>query len=253
MRDGRVDSLARILVEYSTAVKEGDVVVIQGSSAGEPLIHSVYEHVLTAGGHPIVQMSFEGQQATYLSRASDTQLQWVSPPSRWAAEEADVSIAIGADLNTRELSQVPPERQMKRRAATKDLMEIVMDRAAKGEHRWVYTLLPTHAYASDAEMSLEQFESFYFRACLTHDSDPVTAWKRHSAETERLCAWIQGHSEVRRQAQHARRRVLHGADRGLRRGRGELRPPVGHRRPRGRRRAAALRGRKGRRRERRAR
>jgi aminopeptidase len=196
MRDGRVDSLARILVEYSTAVKEGDVVVIQGSSAGEPLIHSVYEHVLTAGGLPIVQMSFEGQQATYLSRASDAQLEWVSPPSRWAAEEADVSIAIGADLNTRELSQVPPERQMKRRAATKDLMEIVMDRAARGEHRWVYTLLPTHAYASDAEMSLEQFESFYFRACLTHDSDPVTAWKRHSAETERLCAWIQGHGEV---------------------------------------------------------
>ena len=108
MRDGRVDSLARILVEYSTAVKEGDVVVIQGSSAGEPLIHSVYEHVLTAGGPPIVQMSFEGQQATYFSRATDAQLEWVSPPSKWAAEEADVSIAIGADLNTRELSQVPP-------------------------------------------------------------------------------------------------------------------------------------------------
>ena len=196
MRDGRVDSLARILVEYSTAVKAGDTVVIQGSSAGEPLIHSVYEHVLIAGGHPIVQMSFEGQQATYLSRATDEQLQWVSPTSKWAAEEADVSIAIGADLNTRELSQIPPERQIKRRAATKGLMEIVMERAAKGEHRWVYTLLPTHAYASDAEMSLEQFEGFYFRACLTHDRDPVTAWERQSAETKRLAEWIEGRSEV---------------------------------------------------------
>jgi aminopeptidase len=196
VRDGRVDSLARILVEYSTQVKEGETVVIQGSSAGEPLIHSVYEHVLIAGAHPIVQMSFEGQQAAYLSRATDSQLEWVSPPSQWAAEEADCSIAIGADLNTRELSQISPERQMKRRAATKELMETVMARAAKGEHRWVYTLFPTHAYASDAEMSLEQFESFYFRACLTHDRDPVTAWKRQSAETVRLSEWVQGRSEV---------------------------------------------------------
>jgi aminopeptidase len=196
VRDGRVDALARILVEYSTQVKEGDVVMIQGASAAEPLVHSVYEHVLVAGGNPIVQMSFEGQQATFLSRASDSQLEWVSPPARWAAEEADVAIAIGADLNTRELSQIPPERQTKRRSATKELMELYMERAAKGEHRWVYTLLPTHAYASDAEMSLEQFESFYFRACLTHDSDPVTAWKRHSEETVRLSEWIQGRSEV---------------------------------------------------------
>jgi aminopeptidase len=196
VRDGRVDSLARILVEYSTEVKEGDTVVIQGSSAGEPLIHSVYEHVLIAGGHPMVQMSFEGQQSTYFSRASDAQLEWVSPTAKWAAEEADVAIAVGADLNTRELSQVPPERQTKRRAATKDLMEIALARAAKGEHRWVYTLLPTHAYAADAEMSLEQFESFYFRACLTHDSDPVTAWERQSAETKRLAEWAQGRSEV---------------------------------------------------------
>ena len=196
MRDGRVDSLARILVEYSTAVKEGDTVVIQGSSAAEALIHSVYEHVLIAGGHPIVQLSFAGQQATYFSRASDAQLEWVSPTSKWAAEEADCSIGIGADLNTRELSQVPPDRQTKRRAATKSLMEVAMARAAKGEHRWVYTLLPTHAYASDAEMSLEQFESFYFRACLTHETDPVSAWERQSAETKRLCEWIQGRSEV---------------------------------------------------------
>jgi len=196
MRDARVDSLARILVEYSTRVSEGETCVIQGPSAAEPLIASVYEHVLVAGGHPIVQMSFEGQQASYFSRASDEQLEWVAPPAKWAAEEADCSIAIGADLNTRELSQVAPARQTMRRSATKDLMETLMRRAAEGEHRWVYTLLPTHAYASDAEMSLEEFESFYFRACLTHDSDPVTAWKRQSAETERLCDWIQGRSEV---------------------------------------------------------
>ena len=200
MRDPRVDALARILVEYSTAVGEGETCVIQGSSAGEPLIAAVYEKVLDAGGHPVLAISFEGQQATYFERASDAQLEWISPPSRWGAEEADCSIAIGATMNTRELSQVPPARQTARRAATKQLMETVMKRAAEGKHRWVYSLLPTNALASEAEMSLQQFEDFYFRACLADQEDPVGAWKRQSAETERLRDWIQGRSEVRIEA-----------------------------------------------------
>ncbi len=200
MRDPRVDALARILVEYSTRVTEGETCLIQGSSAGEPLIAAIYEKVLEAGGNPVVSMSFEGQQAAYFARASDAQLEWVSPLSEWAAEEADCSIAIGATLNTRELSQVPPARQTARRAATRHLMERTLARAAEGKHRWVYTLLPTNAYASDAEMSLEEFEDFYFRACLAHEPDPVSAWKRQSEETERLRDWIQGHEEVRVEA-----------------------------------------------------
>ncbi len=73
----------------------------------------------------------------------------------------------------------------------------MMDRSADGELRWCYTLYPTNAYASEAEMSLADYEDFYFGACLADDADPLTAWKRASAETERLAEWIEGHEEVR--------------------------------------------------------
>jgi aminopeptidase len=76
-------------------------------------------------------------------------------------------------------------------------MEKTMKRAAEGSHRWVYTLYPTNAYASDAEMSLAEFEDFYYRACLADDSDPLAAWRRASEECRRLADWIQGHEEVR--------------------------------------------------------
>jgi len=52
MRDPRVAELARILVGYSTKVKEGDTCVIEGSSAGAPLIAAIYEEVLKAGASP---------------------------------------------------------------------------------------------------------------------------------------------------------------------------------------------------------
>ena len=196
MRDPRVGALASILVRYSTRVSKGDVCVIQSTTSAEPLVQAVYEEVLRAGAHPVVAMSFEGQAATYLRHASGAQLEWLSPLSRWAAHEADCRIAIGADTNTRELSGIPPERQAQRRKATRELLEATMKRSAEGSHRWVYTLFPTNAYASDAEMSLAEFEDFYFHACLADDHDPLTAWQRASAECKRLAGWIEGRREV---------------------------------------------------------
>jgi len=197
MIDPRVINLARILVGYSARVREGDTCLIEGSTAAEPLVGAVYEEVLRAGANPVLALTFEGQEALYFEQATDAQLEWISPLSQWGAEKSDCRIAIGADLNTRQLSGVPPERQMKRQAATRELMEQTMTRSASGEHRWVYTLYPTNAYASDAEMSLRDFEDFYFRACLAEDGDPVGAWKRASEECHRLAEWIQGREEVR--------------------------------------------------------
>jgi aminopeptidase len=196
MRDPRVENLARILVEHSAGVKPGDVCTIEGGSAAEPLLQAVYEQVLAAGGNPIVQMAMEEQAPAFFEHASDEQLQWVSPTSEWIVEHADVRIAVMASQNTRALSQVPPERQTMMQAARQHLMARMMERSAEGNYRWALTLFPTHAYASEAGMSLTDYENFYYGACLATEDDPVAAWKRQSEETERLAEWIEGRSEV---------------------------------------------------------
>jgi aminopeptidase len=197
VRDPRVEGLAKILVGYSTEVKEGEIVSIDGDSAAEPLLLAVYEEVLKAGAHPLLNVSLDGQVAAYYKHASDAELDWVSPVAEWLLENADVRIAIGAANNTRELSAVPPQRQTRRQTATGELLGRAMERSAKGEFRWCYTLYPTNAYAAEAEMSLADFEDFYYAACLAGDGDPLTAWQRASEETKRLAEWIEGHEEVR--------------------------------------------------------
>jgi aminopeptidase len=192
-----VEALARILVGYSTEVKAGETVAIDGDNAAEPLLLAVYEEVLKAGGNPIVNVSLDGQAATYYKHAGDDQLDWISPVAEWMVDNVDVRIAVGASTNTRELSAVAPELQTRRQAATGELMARAMARSASGDFRWCYTLYPTSAYASEAEMSLADYEDFYYGACLATDGDPLTAWKRASAETERLAEWIDGHEEVR--------------------------------------------------------
>lgn len=197
MRDQRVEALARVLVRYSTEVKPGDVCVIQASTAAEPLVLAIFEEVLRAGGHPVVQLSPEEAPALFYELANDEQLDFVPPPARWAAEEADVRFAILAEHNTRALTQVDPARQARAQKARRALLDTQMRRSAAGELRWVLTLFPTHAYAAEAGMSLDQYERFYYGACLVDGGDAIAAWRERAAETRRLAEWVEGRSEVR--------------------------------------------------------
>ena len=195
MSDPRTQGLAKILVGYSTEVKEGEVVSIDGESAAAPLLLAVYEEVLKAGANPVLNVALEGQIAAYFKHASDAQLEWISPFAEWMVDNADVRIAIGASTNTRELSGVAPERQTLRQSVTGDLMTRAMKRSAEGDFRWCYTLYPTSAYASEAEMSLADYEDFYYAACLADDGDPLSAWR---APRRRPSGWRSGSRATRR-------------------------------------------------------
>jgi aminopeptidase len=196
MRDQRADALAQILVRYSTRVEPDDVCVIQSTSEAEPLVQAIYEEVLRAGGLPIMQLSTEGAAPAFYELANEKQLEWIPPTATWAAENADVRIVVMADANSRALSQVDPKRQATVQKARKPLMDTSMKRAAEGSYRWSLTLFPTHAYASEAGMSLDAYEDFYYRACLATDAEPLTAWQRQSDEVNRLAEWMEGKEEV---------------------------------------------------------
>ncbi len=75
-----------------------------------------------------------------------------------------------------------------------------MRRSAEGDYRWALTLFPTHAYASEAGMSLSAYEDFYYDACLATDPEPLTAWQRQSDLVRKLADWIEGKEEVHIQA-----------------------------------------------------
>jgi aminopeptidase len=196
VRDQRAEALAQILVQYSTKVKKGDVCVIQGTTTAEPLVQAVYEEILRAGGLPIMQLATEESAAAFYRLASDEQLDWVPPTAEWTAENADVRIVLMADANSRALSQADPKKQARSQKARKGLMDTSMRRSAAGEYRWALTLFPTHAHASEAGMSLSDYENFYYAACLATDGDPVTAWQRQSDEVNRLAEWMAGKEEV---------------------------------------------------------
>ena len=210
MSDPRTENLAKILVGYSTEVKEGEVVSIDGESAAAPLLLAVYEEVLKAGAQPGPQRRPRRPDRRLLQArlrrpaGMDLALRRVDGRQRRRADRDRRQ-----HQHPRALRRSPPERQTLRQSVTGDLMARAMKRSAEGDFRWCYTLFPTSAYASEAEMSLADYEDFYYGACLADDGDPLTAWKRASEETERLAEWIEGHEEVRVTAPGHRHQARH--------------------------------------------
>jgi aminopeptidase len=196
MADLRIEKLAELLVKYSVKVKTGDKVAIQGEIAAEPLLKAVYVQVLKAGGYPYVVPFMSGVDELFYRYASDAQLQHIPPPTKLIMETYDVRISIGGDINTKELNTIDPDRVVLSQQARTDLMRTYLERAARGELRWTYTLFPTNAYAQDAEMGTAEYEDFVYSACLGDINDPIGYWQRFSAQQQRIVEWLKGKKQV---------------------------------------------------------
>jgi aminopeptidase len=178
-------------------VGRGDLVLLSSSPCASPLVRSLYRRVLEAGGHPNLRLSLDGQPEVLLKEGSEAQLEWINPAALEDVEGADVRIAIEADINTRSLSDVDPSRQARYARARETLRDRYFERTAAGELRSVVTLFPTSATAQDAEMSLEQYENFVYRAGLLDREDPVREWEKLGETLQRLATWLGEKRELR--------------------------------------------------------
>jgi aminopeptidase len=196
MPDPRLDKLADVLVNYSVKVRPADKIAIQGETICEPLLAAVYAKALQAGGFPVLLPVFAEAQEIFYDYASGEQLQHISEIDKLVRETYDVIIQIEGATNTKALSNVDPANISLRAQARAELGRILMQRTAKGELRWVYTIFPTHAYAQDAEMSLREFEDFFYHACLPDLNDPVGYWRRVAAQQDRIVKWLKDRQRV---------------------------------------------------------
>ena len=190
MADPRVETVAKILVDYSVEVKPNQLVRIAGCREGAPLILAVYQKVLERGAHPFLEVGLDEAEELLYTYAGDTQLDYVPRFRKDMIEQIHTSIGIWTDVNTKRLTNADPARQSRRAVAMRPLSDRFLERAAKKELRWTGTVYPTQAFAQDAEMSLREFEDFVYKACLVDEADPIKAWKKISEEQQRVTDWL---------------------------------------------------------------
>ena len=190
MADPRVETVAKILVDYSVGVQPNQLVWITGGSEGAPLILAVYQKVLERGAHPFLHVEPEEAEELFYAYASNPQLDYMPPFMMEIVERIDANIGIWTDVNTKQLTNADPAKQSRRSVARRPFSDRFLERAAKKELRWSGTLYPSQAFAQDAEMSLREFEDFVYGACLVHEPDPIKAWKKISKKQQRIVDWL---------------------------------------------------------------
>ncbi len=218
--DTRVQSMAKILVQYSTKVRKGEIVRIAGGVLAAPLIKAVYIEVLKAGGFPVLFISLhELGKATY-DYASDDFLKWESPFMLDFYKKVDVSINIGGENNVNQLKNVPTEKMNLVSKSNLPVQKVAMERSGAWggdptaftyekedesgnkivvpSFRWVGCMYPTEALAQNAEMSLDEYEDFVFGAtgATLGPDDAIKYWEDLSAKQAKICDYLNGKNEM---------------------------------------------------------
>ncbi|MGH7598152.1 MAG: aminopeptidase [bacterium] len=196
MPDSRVTKLAQVLVHYSLELKPGQQMELRTSPLAEELSLAVYAEAIKAGAHVVIQNSLPGAEEIFYKYATETQLDYVSPLYKLTIETFDAILYIEAEHNTRSLSGVDPTRLAHSRKARAPVSKILLDRSARHELRWCYTVYPTHAMAQEAEMSLADYREFVYNAGLLNEPEPVAAWQKELQRQRELIAWMADKNRV---------------------------------------------------------
>ena len=196
MSEVRRKKLADLLVNYSTEVQPGEWVGILGNIEALPILRDIYTAVLKAGGHPMLMMQDAYMTREFHRLANEDQINWVNPALQLYYEQADVYIRIGGSSNTRAMSNISGERVREVAKVSREQINLRLDRAARGEFKWVGTLFPTDGLAQEANMSLEEYEDFVYGACFCDKDDPAAEWRKLSVEQQKKVDWLKGKKEV---------------------------------------------------------
>ena len=195
MADVRIQRFAKILVEHSTRVAPGDRILIEATTAAEPLVREVFAQILERGGlpHPLVavpgMMPFS-QDELWMTYAKDTQLDFVPTFYKLAYDQFEGRIRIHSATNTRGATSIDSLKAQRHSKALSSITEAQMRRGAEGKFKWVTTLYPTDAYAQDANMSLKEYEDFVFNAVHAQEEDPIAYWEGTSAEQQKAIDFL---------------------------------------------------------------
>jgi len=187
MKDPRIARFAEILVDYSTRVKKGDVVLISASGfEAAPLVKELYALCLKRGAK-YVEYSFSNPETDrhFFNLANKQQLEYFPQHKLDFFKTLTVYIGISAGENSMVMANARQQAMVEYQKVTKPLI----DQRVK-HTRWMVTRYPTHAAAQEAKMSLEEYEDYLFSACCID-------WNAESKKQDKLKKLMDRTNKVR--------------------------------------------------------
>ena len=160
MNDLRFARLARLLVEYSTALKGGERVLLDMVDTPDEMVVELIRATRQMGAIPLVEVRHSRVIREVMRGTTAPHAALVRDVEMFRMKKVQAYIAIRGANNASEASDVPTENLQ---LYTKLLRPVIDHRVNRT--RWVVLRWPTASMAQAANMSTEAFEDFYFAVC----------------------------------------------------------------------------------------
>jgi len=160
MTDPRYSKLAKLLVEYSTALKKGDRILLDMVDVPDEFTIELIRAARNVGAIPIVETRHTRVGRELLRGTSEPQAQLARDLELFRMKKMQAYIAIRGSQNASENADVPSDKMS---MYSRVIRPVLNHRVNKT--RWCVLRWPTPSMAQGAGMSTEAFENLYFDVC----------------------------------------------------------------------------------------
>jgi aminopeptidase len=160
MTDPRYTKLAKLLINYSCALKKGERILLDMVDVPDEFTVELMRAARRAGGVPLVEVRHTRVSREVLLGTDAKHAALVRDIEMNRMRRMQAYIAIRGSANASESSDVPAD---KLQLYSKVLRPVLNHRVNKT--KWCVLRWPTPSMAQAANMSTEAFENFYFDVC----------------------------------------------------------------------------------------
>jgi aminopeptidase len=160
MTDPRYTKLAKLLVNYSTAMKKGDRILLDMIDVPDEFTIELIRAVRAAGATPFVETRHTRVGREILLDINENHAAQIRDIEMFRIKKMQAYIAIRGSANASENADVPSERMQLYSKIIRPVQDYRVNKT-----RWCVLRWPTPSMAQAASMSTEAFENLYFDVC----------------------------------------------------------------------------------------
>lgn len=160
MTDPRYPKLAKLLIEYSTALKKGERVLLDMIDVPDEFTIELIRAARKVGGVPIVETLHTKISREILRDTDEKHSSLIADIEMFRMKKVQAYIAIRGSANASENSDVPSKQMSLYSRITRPVLNHRVNKT-----KWCVLRWPTPSMAQAAGMSTEAFENLYFDVC----------------------------------------------------------------------------------------
>lgn len=163
-KDERIVRLAENLIKNSVKLKKGEQIYIEAIGLSTmPLVQELVKAATKAGGVPFYYFNEQALQKEFIENASVAQMKAQAEIHKQLMANSQAYIGVRGNDDLFKMSAVDPEKMNNYQ---KYYWNPVHSEIRVPQTKWCVLRYPNAAFAAMSKMALEEFEDFYFDACL---------------------------------------------------------------------------------------